>query len=159
MLAEPGLRGAVTIFATHPLGDFERPAALLGWRVKRMTGETLRRCFRFARELKNTGHALAKLAGERLIRAGVLVFQNPGGVLVLQDSALRNGFHAAVARGRGARTWPDIFRFRRGPSSALRCGGRSERQAGAKGECKRRDTTGARSHRGKRKGFSHEPVT
>src|SRR5215813_5374760 len=111
VLAEPGLRGTVAVFAAYTFGDFERATALLRRGVKRVARQTLWRLFRFRAEFQDAGHPFAEFANERLVRARVFVLENPCGVFVLKNAAFYNGFHAAVACSRSARTWPDVFRF------------------------------------------------
>ncbi len=106
---KPAGSGSVAILAGNALGNFEGPPALVRCGVQRVADEAFRRFFRFASELQNAGHALSHLARERLIGAAVLVLQNPGGVLGLQDAAVRNGFHAAVTARCGARSRSDVL--------------------------------------------------
>ncbi len=108
VLAEPALRGAMTTFAADAFGDFKGTPDQLGRRREGMAGETFRRGFRFA-EIQNFRHALADVTGQRLICATVLVLNDPGGIFVLQNTAVRNRFHAAVATGGGAGAGANVF--------------------------------------------------
>src|SRR5215510_11325997 len=128
MLAEPGLRRSVAVFAAHTLCDFEWSAAALRRGVERVARQTFRRLFRFRAKFQNAGHAFADVARERLIRARVLILQNPRGIFILKDAAFRNRFHAAVAGGGGTRSGTNVFGF--GPFRILRV--RGGRETGAR---------------------------
>ncbi len=100
--AEPGGGGAVAIFARDAFGEFEGAAALVGCGVQRVAGKTFRRFFGFSVEFQDAGDAFANFTGQRLIGVAVLVLDDPGGILVLQNAAARDGFDAAVATRGGA---------------------------------------------------------
>jgi hypothetical protein len=111
VLAEPGLRRAVAIFAAHSFRNFKWASALLRHGVEGVAGEALRRLLRFCTKFQDAGHPFADIAGERLVRAGVFIFQNPSAVFVLKNAAFGDGLDAAVA-GRGcAGARPDVFRL------------------------------------------------
>src|SRR5208282_492991 len=114
MRAQPSGRRAVARFAGNALGNFKRAPTLLRGGVERMAHQTLWRFFRLAADFQDARHAFPNVAGERLIRAAVLVLQDPGGIFVLQDAAAGNGLDAAVATGGRAGAWTNIFdRLRR----------------------------------------------
>ena len=108
---EPCGRGAVAIFAGDAFGQFEWTAALLRRGVERMTCEALRRFFGFRIEFQNAGDAFADVSGQRLICTTVLVFYDPGRILILENAAASNGFDAAVAACGGAGAGADIFHW------------------------------------------------
>src|SRR5262249_40207040 len=97
VLAEPSLRGAMAIFATHTLGYFKRTATLLWRGVERVAREAFRRMRRFRTEFQDARHAFTNFSCERLVRARVLVLQDPSRIFGLENAAPRNRLHAAVA--------------------------------------------------------------
>ena len=109
MRAEPRRGRSVAIFAAHAFGNFKRAPALFWRGIERVARQTLRRLLRFRAKFQDARHAFADIAGERLVGAAVLVLQNPGGVFGLQDAAVRDRLHAAVATGGGAGARPDVF--------------------------------------------------
>lgn len=104
VLAEPARRWPVAVFAGDAFGNFVRTAALLHGGVKRVTGQALRRLLGFGAQSQNARHAFANVTGQSLKRAAVFVLDDPGGIFILQDAALRNRLHAAVATGGRAGT-------------------------------------------------------
>ena len=99
----------MAIFAGDAFGQFERTAALLRRRIEGMTSQTFRRFFGFRIEFEDTGDAFPDVSGQILIRVAVPVFDNPGGVFVLENAAAGYGFDAAVAARGGAGAGPNVF--------------------------------------------------
>lgn len=109
--------GTVAIFAGYAFRQLEWAAALLGRRVERMTREALRRFFGLRIEFQNTGDAFADISGQCLVRATMLILDNPGGIFVLQNAAAWDGFDAAVTARGGTGAGTDIFLLLKGVAS------------------------------------------
>src|SRR5208283_114277 len=109
MRTQPGRGRAMTVFAGNSIGNLKRSAALLRSSRKRMADQALLRLLRFGAKLQNARHALADFAGKGLIRATVLVLQNPCGIFVLEDATVRDRFYTAMTTGSRAGTRPDVF--------------------------------------------------
>src|ERR1700728_8792 len=62
-----------------------------------------------AAQRKNFGHALANRAGESGVGFGMLVFDDPNAVFVLQNAIIGARTDASVARSRGAGARPGVF--------------------------------------------------
>jgi len=73
-----------------------------------VAGEAFGRGLRLA-EFQDAGHALADIAGERGVSLRMLVFHDPGAVLVLEDVVHIAWRDAAVAARGGAGPGPGVF--------------------------------------------------
>ena len=99
----------MAVLAGDSFGGFECAAALLGRRIQRVTGKTLRRFFGLRAEFQNSRHAFADVAGQRLVGAAVLVLDDPGRILVLENPAAGDGLYTAVTTCGRAGTGTDVF--------------------------------------------------
>src|SRR5215475_1872257 len=107
--AKPAGGRPVAIFAGNAFGNFELSAALFRPGVERVANQAFWRTFRFRTELQNTRHALADVTCKGLVCAAMLVFQNPGGILGLEDATAHNWLYAAVATRGGTGAGTDVF--------------------------------------------------
>src|SRR5262249_2135134 len=77
VLAEPTLRWTVAALAANAFPDGKGPAALLLAGVQRVAGEAFRCLLGFRAQLQDASHPFADVLRKNLIRAAVLVLQDP----------------------------------------------------------------------------------
>lgn len=109
--AKPARGWTVAVFARDSFGDFKLAALLFRFCIERVADEAFRRFFCFSTQFQNPCYAFADVPGESLIRAAVLVFQNPGGIFSLENATASDRFYASVATCGGAGAGTDVFHW------------------------------------------------
>src|SRR3989442_11546999 len=106
---QPRRRRPVAVFAGYAFGNFKRASALLRSWIECVAHQALRRFFRLRAQFQDTRHPFSDVSDERLIRAAMLVLDDPRRIFILKNAAARYGPHASVTTRRCTRTWADIF--------------------------------------------------
>ena len=74
---QPRRRWPVAVFAGYAFRNFKRASALLRRRIKRVARQALGSFFRLGAQFQDARDAFTNFTGQRLIRAAVLVLDDP----------------------------------------------------------------------------------